>query len=205
MQIFIFDFDGTIAQTMDLIGQVINQLADELGFKKIEKGDIKELRNKGPRQLLNHFGIPLAKIPLLVKRARKEFANRLDGAKPVPGIRQALVTLKNEGKKLGILTSNSEKNVSRFLKRNGLDFFDFIYSASVFGKDKTIKKCLKEQNLTPDSVVYIGDELRDIEAAKKVGIKIIAVSWGFNSKKALKRGKPDYLIEKPKQLISIIK
>lgn len=204
MEVFIFDFDGTIVQTMDSIRQIINQFADEFGFRKIKKSEIKKLRDKGPRQLLDYLGIPLVKVPRLAKRARKEFTNKLNGAKPVPGIRQALVKLKNRGKKLGILTSNSEENVSRFLKRNNLDLFDFIYSgASIFGKDKVIKKCLREQNLIPSSVVYVGDELRDIEAAKKVGIKITAVSWGFNSKKALKRGKPDYLIEKPKQLMDL--
>jgi phosphoglycolate phosphatase len=59
---------------------------------------------------------------------------------------------------------------------------------------------LKQQNLRLEQAIYVGDEIRDIEAAKRSNIKVIAVSWGFNSKEILAQHEPDFLIDEPKQL-----
>ena len=122
-------------------------------------------------------------------------------AKTFPGLGLALKKLKKKGFKLGILTSNSKDNVGFFLKHNRLELFDFIYSgADLFGKDKTIKKMIKNQNLDRKNVVYFGDEVRDIEACQKAGVKIVAVGWGMNSPLALKSANPEQLITSPKDL-----
>ena len=107
---------------------------------------------------------------------------------------------------MGILTSTSEENVRKFLKKNKLELFDFIYSgSSIFGKHKVMKSLLKKQKLKRKEVIYVGDETRDIEAAKKAKVKIISVTWGFNTKQILKKQKPDFLIDKPKELMKILK
>ena len=91
------------------------------------------------------------------------------------------------------------------LTKNGLpDTFTFIYSGSTFGKHKVINKWLRIENINPEKVVYVGDEVRDIDAAKKTGIKVIAVGWGFNSQEALAAQNPDFLIERPQELIEIM-
>ena len=51
---------------------------------------------------------------------------------------------------------------------------------------------------------YIGDEVRDIEAAKEAGINSVAVTWGFSDLAQLKKAKPFALITKPEQLLDII-
>jgi phosphoglycolate phosphatase-like HAD superfamily hydrolase len=67
-----------------------------------------------------------------------------------------------------------------------------------------INRFLKQANLTPEEVIYVGDETRDIEAAKRSQIKMIAVSWGFNSKTVLAEHNPDFLIHHPNELIQVI-
>jgi phosphoglycolate phosphatase len=54
-------------------------------------------------------------------------------------------------------------------------------------------------------VIYVGDETRDIEAARKIQIQVIAVSWGFNSREVLAEQKPDFLISHPSQLIEVVR
>ena len=51
-----------------------------------------------------------------------------------------------------------------------------------------------------DEIIYVGDEMRDIEASKKVGIPVIAVSWGLNKREALESFKPDQMAHSPKDL-----
>ena len=63
---------------------------------------------------------------------------------------------------------------------------------------------MKSFHLKPVDIVYIGDEVRDVEAAKAMGVKIVSVTWGFQSKQILERGEPDYIAEKPKELEKIL-
>ena len=98
---------------------------------------------------------------------------------------------------LGILTSNTEENVRQFLSKNELEFFDFIRAGkSVFGKSHMINKIIKQNQTEKNNVFYVCDEVRDIEAAKKSGIKSIAVTWGYNTEDALVKEKPDFIVKK---------
>ena len=75
------------------------------------------------------------------------------------------------------MTSNSKENVKVFLKKNNLDLFGKNYlESNVFGKHRLIKKFIKINNLKKDNLIYVDDETRDIEACKKIGLKIVAVT-----------------------------
>ena len=122
-----------------------------------------------------------------------------------PGIKEALIELKHQGNKLVIITSNSKENVIVFLEKQEMqEVFDFIYSGTTFGKSKVINKFLNQNNINPQQAIYVGDETRDIEAARKSNIRAIAVSWGFNSKELLAAQNPDFLIHQPNELIDVI-
>ena len=204
-KVIIFDFDGTIAETLDSIVNIINGLSDELGYKKVTGENIDELRNKKPKEILKDLGISILKLSSVGKRIKLELNKEIEYVPPVSGIEEALLELKKTGYKLGILTSNSKDDVSKFLKKNNLDLFDFIHSeSSIFGKSKVINDFLKNQGIKLGEVIYVGDETRDIEAAQKTNIQIIAVSWGFNSKQILEKQNPDFLIDEPRQLIEIM-
>ena len=117
--------------------------------------------------------------------------------RPIPGIADALRELRRRGYRTGVLTSNSEANVRAFASHNSLEF-DFVYGGGqLFAKDELLKKMMEESHLSRDQMIYVGDETRDIEAAKKVNVKVIAVAWGFNSTKILNQYHPDQLIHLP--------
>lgn len=83
------------------------------------------------------------------------------------------------------------------------DVFDFIYSGkNLFGKDKVMVQMLAKEGLAKASVLYVGDELRDIEASKKVGLKVVAVTWGLHTKEALEALNPDAVAETPAALVA---
>lgn len=204
-KVIIFDFDGTLADTLPCVLSIINRLSHRFGYKKVGWDNMDILRNKRAEEILKYLGISLTKLYFIVRKVKAELNKEIEFLKPTVPIRKVLLRLKKNGYKLGILTSNSKDNVSKFLKRNSLDFFDFIYSeSSIFGKSKVIAGLLKNQNLKPEQVVYIGDETRDIDAAKRSNINIIAVSWGYNSKQILEEQKPDFLTNKPQELIKIL-
>jgi len=207
VKVIIFDFDGTIADTLDAIVSITNRLAEEFGYKQTSQEDLAILRNLTSRQIIKQSGVSIFKIPFLIKKVKAELNNEIQELSAFIGIKEAFIELKSQGNRLGIVTSNSKENVTAFLHKNGLqELFDFIYSApTIFGKSKVINRIVKTENIKLEDVIYVGDETRDIEAAKKTHIKAIAVTWGFNSKEVLAEQNPDFLIHKPNELIEAIR
>jgi phosphoglycolate phosphatase len=198
----VFDFDGTLADTIDLAIGIFNKIAHEYNLKQLEEVDKIALTTKKPKDLMKIYEVTQIKVVLLLLRIRKEMGMNLNDLKIVTDIKETLRELKQSGFRLGILTSNSKNNVGTFLENNGLiDIVDFIYSGkNLFGKDKVMKSMLDKENISKDEIIYVGDEVRDIEACKKVGIPIIAVSWGLNKREILESLKPDQIAHTPKEL-----
>ncbi|CAA9332881.1 Phosphoglycolate phosphatase [uncultured Microcoleus sp.] len=204
-KVIIFDFDGTLADTIDILLSITNRLSAEFGFKSATKEELAQLSNLNSWQILQYSGISLFKFPLLIRRLKAELHSEIPNIQLFPGIKEVLLELKIRGFQLGIITSNSRENVWESLEKNGLQStFTFIYSGSTFGKHKVINKWLRLEHINPEEVVYVGDEIRDIDAARKTGIKVIAVGWGFNSPQALAAQNPNYLIKHPQELIEVL-
>lgn len=116
-----------------------------------------------------------------------------------------LQQLNRQGIVQGVITSNSDTNVQGFLMRYNLNIFDFIHTgSSLFGKDKLLKKIIQKYKLKTQDVLFVGDETRDVSAAQKVGIGVIGVTWGFNSREVLEKMKPNHLVDSPNDLLNII-
>jgi phosphoglycolate phosphatase len=202
----IFDFDGTIADTLNALIEIINKLSKEFGFRKVLPEDVKYLRGKKAKQILKHLGISLVKLPFVVRKARQTINSQIEFLHPSVDLLPTLQCLRDNKCRIGIVTTNTEDNVKKFLHANNLDKFDFFYTAKrVFGKDRIILKILKDMRLDKSEVYFVGDEIRDIEAGKKAGVKTIAVSWGFNTKDALLKENPDYMVDSPQDLEKIFK
>lgn len=206
LKAIIFDFDGTVADTFDTIVGISNRLALEFGYKQAAPEEIDQIKSLSSRDIILRSGVSIFKLPLILRRLKHELNNEIHRLIPLPGIREALGELKEKGYILGIITSNDRENVMLFLQKNQLqELFDFIYSgASIFGKSRVINRFLNQAQIKPKEVIYVGDETRDIEAAKKSNIKMIAVSWGFNSETVLALHKPDFLLHQPNELIQVI-
>lgn len=204
-KVFLFDFDGTISDSMETLVKIFNEIVDVYHLpRKIRKDEVSHLRKLHLKQLIKDFGISPLKIPFILFSARKMFSKYIPEIKPVKEIQTTITELKKRKFTLGIISSNNTDNIRIFLKRNNLNVFDFIHSEqSLFGKDKVLKHVIEKYKLPINNSYYIGDELRDIEAAHKVGLKMIAVTWGANAKDVLSKESPEFLIDKPSDLLKI--
>lgn len=202
----VFDFDGTIADTLDQAFMIYNRIAPEYNCRPIEKGDREMIRAKQIQKLLKAYGVTNLNLFLILLRIRKELSRIIPETEVIKGIRDSIYEMKNAGFKLGILTTNSTKNVSKFLENNDLTgIIDFIYSGkNLFGKDRVIRRLLDIEKISRGSVIYVGDETRDIEACKKAGIPVIAVSWGLNRRELLSSLSPDQIADDPKELFGCV-
>ena len=202
----LFDFDGTIADTFDALLAATNRLAPEFGYEPTDPQTAKHLQALTTRELIQRSGISIFKLPRLLRRLRVELRVEIPRSRPFPDIDTTLKTLKRQGHYLGIVTSNSADNVSLFLDRWQLsDLFDEIYTgATLFGKSRILRKLLAKTPLDPATTLYVGDETRDIAAAKKVGIQIASATWGFNAEALLVAESPNFVIRHPTELLQVV-
>ena len=206
IKVIIFDFDGTIADTYQAVVDITNGLSTEFGYEPLDEDSLKLLKDLSSKDIVRHSEISLFKLTFLLRRVRKELGKQIQDLEPISDMPEVLKKLKQHDYTLGIITSNAEENVTAFLQKRNLDrFFDFVYSgATIFGKHRIIRRIIKKYRFDPKEVIYVGDETRDIRSAQKSNVGVIAVTWGFNSDKILSEYNPDFLVEKPSNILNAI-
>jgi len=204
-RLVIFDFDGTIGDTLMAGYEILNTLADRFGFRRLEESDLARARAMRTLELLAFLGLPARKLPKVARAGTDLLAARIRSIQPFPGLPELLTELRRRGYRLGIITSNSEKNVRAFLDQHGLDHFDFVRSSSkLLGKAREIRAVRKSGGYKRHHVLFVGDETRDIEACKKAGVRIAAVTWGYNTPQALLALAPDFLAPTPDDILKAL-
>lgn len=201
----IFDMDGTLVDSLDTFIKIGNEMAWKYGYEPISQEKIKELLKLPMKKRIESLKIPVFKIPKIGVEILNAFNSYAAEVKPIEGVKDMLHTLYNRGYGLNIVSSNSVRNIETFLKVNDLELFDNIQSSKgLFGKHVTIGRLIAKLGAAKEDVIYIGDEQRDVEASKKIGIKVISVLWGFDSRELIDKVKPDFYAVKPGDIVEII-
>ena len=202
----VFDFDGTIADTLGETRRIFNKIAPDYGIREVAEEELNQLRHLSLKELLDHLDIPKRRVPALIARGTGMMRGNITQLQLIDGMSEVLIELRRHVRSFGILTSNATANVDLFLRAHGLrEQFDFISSTSkLTGKSKHLRAIRKTFSLRPEELLYIGDELRDVKASQKAGIPIAAVTWGFNSRESLAASEPDYLFDKPEDFLRLL-
>jgi phosphoglycolate phosphatase len=197
----IFDFDGTLANSVDLMFELYNSHVDEFGYLPIEREEFSELRRMGYAKAMRLKKVKARRLPKIALTLSREMHDRMDVVSPYEGIVEMLKRLKREGMTIGVLTSNQTLLVNEFFNKHSFPDFDFVVSEkTIFGKDKALKKIIKRFELEKSQILYVGDEPRDVTASRRAKIKVIGVSWGLAGKEGFEKIKPDYLVNDTNQL-----
>ncbi|MES2347136.1 MAG: HAD hydrolase-like protein [Pseudomonadota bacterium] len=185
-KLIIFDFDGTLADTLPVFVNVFDQAADKYGFRRMDRSRQQELRNLDARQMMAIHEIPLWKVPAIATFMRSAMGRSLADIRLFDGMEDVLRALKAQGLMLAIVSSNSRSNVVAVLgpELAGL-FTRFECGASLFGKLPKIRKVLAAAGVAREQTMLIGDEIRDARVSAEAGIDFGAVAWGFNHVEAL--------------------
>src|SRR5882672_264075 len=200
-KLVIFDSDGTLADTLPWLARAFNQIAARHGIRPINESDHEQLRNLSARHLLQHLKIPLWKIPALVAGVRKLMAEHIHEFCLFDGIAESLQRLHSHGVILGIVSSNSRENVQHILgPENAALIRHHAAGASMFGKATKLRAVLKASRIPAREAIYLGDEIRDAEAARKTGLAFGAVGWGHHPLEILREQKPEECFTEPREV-----
>ena len=189
-----FDFDGTLADTMPWFNSILNTVADKYGFRKIDAAERDQLRHRDASEILKFLGIPLWKLPAIIAHVRTLMQEIDPSVHLFDGIPDALARLKAGGLRLAVVSSNSLENVQRVLGPDTAALFDdYECGTDLFGKAAKIDRLLQRHGTPPERFLLVGDEMRDIDAARKAGVRVGSVAWGYNHVDALRDRGPDEL------------
>lgn len=201
----LFDFDGTLAETMMLIHNVFNRLSSVYGYRHLPEDDVEACRHMSIQEFINHCEIPHWKVPIIAIHARRLMHQDMDQIHPPKGLVEVLTQIHESGSYImDILTSNRRKNVLKFLAQHKINWFDEVESThAILSKKRRVEKYIRQKGLDPSTLYYVGDTTIDVESARHAGAKTVAVSWGLNTSEALSSVNPDYLVENPGELLEI--
>ena len=181
---------------------VFDELAVTHGFRQVDPGEHERLRGLHGRELLKALELPLWKVPRVMSDVRARMSGLAGSFTPYPGITDALQTLAKGGMRLGVVSSNSRANVETVLGADTAALIDhYDCGASIFGKASKIRAVVRRTGIDPRHAIYIGDEVRDGEAARKAGIAFGAVTWGLHRPEMLCTHNPELIFTTPAELV----
>jgi phosphoglycolate phosphatase len=190
-RLVIFDSDGTLADTLPWMRGIFDELATEYGFRRIERHEEQRFRNLEGRALIRELGLPLWKLPQVLAAMRWRMAASNVALWPFPGVPDMLQRLAQSGTTLALVSSNSAANVQRILGADHVRWIThFLCGASMFGKTTKLRRALRITSVPPGEALYIGDEIRDAQAARAAGIPFGAVAWGLHDEQTLRSQSP---------------
>jgi phosphoglycolate phosphatase len=194
--LIIFDLDGTLVDSFPWFLRNVNDVADRFGFRRVAEDDVEALRHAGTREILGRLEVPLWKLPVIARHMRRLKAEQATSIALFEGAEAMLRTLVAAGLRLALVSSDSEANACVKLGEAVALFDHYDCSASIFGKAAKFRRILARAAVDATQAIAIGDETRDIEAARAAGIACGAVMWGYAAPKALRALGPDLVFER---------
>jgi len=201
-KLIIFAFDGTLADSFPWFLDTLETVADEFDLKMVDINRLGELRKLDAANFIKKLKIPLYKIPQITTFMRSKMSEQIDDIKLYAGVNSMLKGLKEKGHKIAIVSTNSKDNINKVLGEELSVLNDyFVGGVSLFGKESKLKKVLKLASVSSQDAIYIGDEMRDIQASQKIDLPCGAVAWGFNDAESLAALHPTEMFYRVDQII----
>lgn len=209
----IFDLDGTTLNTLKDLTTSINLVLNDFDIKNLNEEEVKYKVGTGFRNLMiNCFekNTNDKTIDEAVEKFTLYYSkNYTLNTKPYEGIKELIKWLKENNILIGINSNKKHEYTKKLVKLN----FEEINQEYVYGKrnEYPIKpdpvnniEIISKMKLENEEVLYVGDSNIDCDTAKNSNLKMVAVTWGFRKKEELEIESPEYIVDKPNEIIDLI-
>ena len=194
LELIVLDFDGTLADSFPWFTSVLNDVARRWRFRQVDPTEHPALRRLSAMEVFASLGVPDWKVPLIAHDLRRRMGQEIRNIRPFAGVDGLLAALQTAGLRLALASSNSRDNVQAVLGTSNLKRFERLECGiAITGKPARLKRIVRHCRVDANRAIYIGDEVRDIAAARAAGIAAGAVGWGYNTPDVLRAAGPDRL------------
>lgn len=213
IKLIIFDLDGTLADTLDDIGDAVNEMLTEYSFPTLTRADILANINRGARELIRLC------LPEKARESEDFITEALNVYKGYynlrycnktalyPGIREALSSLSESKAKLAVLSNKQDEAVKLIVAK----LLPEIPFTCVLGQGQfptkpspdAVNYIMEVAGATPDETAFVGDSNIDMLTAKNSGTLAVGVTWGYRSREVLAESGAQHLIDKTEELVNI--
>jgi phosphoglycolate phosphatase len=204
-KLLIFDFDGTLANSFPWVVAILDELAEKFNAKPVDHSRLDELKNYPPRKIMKMHNVSIWKLPAILRFTRSRMKSNGESIQYFEGVDTMLQKLKDNNIRMALVTTNTCETVRKVLGDDLYDLFHhFEDKVSLFGKPAALKRIIRKSGLDRSEMLAIGDEIRDVEAAKKVNIPFGAVSWGFSSMEVMASHSPEHIFTEISQIVDLV-
>jgi phosphoglycolate phosphatase len=203
----VFDFDGTLADSLSVMLDIYNQeMAPKWGLKPVTAEDWHMLRQSSMTKGMRYIGVKPYQIARLLTEGRRLVKAHAHEIKLFPGVVELIEQLVGDGHTLYALSTNDQALIREVLAEAGIaEYIDVLKSPRVFGKANSLRRLLKQTGTDPVDAWMIGDEVRDMVAAKRVGMNALAVTWGFQPEITLAALQPEAIAHELNDIPKLIR
>ena len=205
-RLVIFDFDGTLADSLPWFRASFQDMITRFDLATVRDDEVEGLRGLSAREIMAN--VYMWQLPAIVSDMRKRKLAAASEISLFPGIPAMLTDLQRLGIKTAIVSSDSEASVRQVLGPTTTQITRFDCGAALFGKHWKFRRVARKLGVKPSETICIGDEIRDIEAAKAAGMDSGAVAWGYALPAALQAAGPTHLfnsIEEMSERLAVAK
>ena len=196
----IFDFDGTLADSLDWFRASFQETIARFDLAPVSPEELEGMRGLSAREIMARLKVSMWQLPVIVSDMRKRKLAAASETSLFAGIPAMLADLQRLGVKTAIVSSDSEASVRQVLGPTASLITRFDCGAAVFGKHWKFRRVARKLGAKPTETICIGDEIRDIEAADAASMDSGAVAWGYALPAALQAAKPTHLFNSIEQI-----
>lgn len=213
-KLVIFDLDGTLLNTIADLANSTNHALKQCGFPEHEVSEYPFFVGNGINKLFERALPESERNEENILKVRKEFIpyydkHNADFSIPYPGIPELLETLQEKGLMLAVASNKYQSATEKLIAH----YFPTIRFVAVFGQregimpkpDATIvNDILSIAKTNKKDVLYVGDSGVDMQTAINSGVTSCGVTWGFRPRTELEAFKPDYIVDSPEKILTIL-
>jgi phosphoglycolate phosphatase len=205
VQLVIFDFDGTLADSYPWFLSIYSDFARRFQLPPMDRAELDALRRMDFTVIMKEHRISPFRAIQMGAYLKQLMSSQIDRVQLVSGIQEVIDALSACQVRLAVVSSNDEANVRCVLgESNAGRFFAFECGVSILGKTAKFHNILRKSGAKPYQALSIGDEIRDLKSSRQAGIPFGAVTWGYTDAERLRAQNPDFVFTHPLQILEAL-
>ena len=211
IKLLILDLDGTLADTIESIREGVNLAMNKYGYPERSYDEIRRAIGNGARELIR-LSLPENADAELVDRVFRDYhaaygETYTHCTECYEGIPESLLTLKERGYTLAVLSNKQDvyvKELVKILLPEGLISSAAGQTDLPKKPDPTVPLMIASSlGFEPSETAFIGDSEVDVLTGKNAGMLTVGCSWGYRDREVLVRSSADFVLDRPSELVEI--